>query len=82
MDVPTAGSVEIVNQLKVQALGAPGNLWITKEIFGPDHLATKISEDYRQFFPNLVYPEVAWKPESLCFELVDNFDASSCGYIR
>ncbi len=55
---------------------------ITKEVFGPDHLATKISEDYRQFFPNLVYPEVAWKPESLSFELVDNFDASSCGYIR
>jgi hypothetical protein len=55
---------------------------ITKEIFGPDHLATKISEDYRQFFPSLVYPEVAWSPKSLDFELVDDFDASSCGYIH
>jgi hypothetical protein len=55
---------------------------ITKELFGPDHLATKISEDYTQFFPSLVYPEVAWQPQSLDFELVDNFDNSSCGYIH
>jgi hypothetical protein len=55
---------------------------ITKELFGPDHLATKIAEDFKPFFPNLVYPEVAWQPESLDFELVDNFDNSSCGYIH
>ncbi len=55
---------------------------ITKEVFGPDHLATKISEDYTQFFPNLVYPEVAWSPKSLDFELVENFDKSSASYIH
>ncbi len=55
---------------------------ITKELFGPDHLATKIAEDYTQFFPSLVYPDVAWQPQSLDFELVDNFDASSVRYIH
>lgn len=55
---------------------------ITKELFGPDHLATKIAEDYTQFFPSLVYPELSWQPQSLNFELVDNFDASSVRYIH
>jgi hypothetical protein len=55
---------------------------ICKEILGPEHLATKISEDYSQFFPNLVYPDAAWTPENLNFELVDDFDRSSASYIR
>ncbi len=55
---------------------------ICKEVFGPEHLATKMSEDYSQFFPNLVYPDAAWTPRTLNVELVDEFDRSSASYIR
>lgn len=55
---------------------------ICKEVFGREHLATKMSEDYSQFFPNLVYPDAAWQPQNLDVELVDEFDKSSASYIR
>ena len=54
---------------------------ITKEIFGEKHLATQIASDTVKFFPNLVYPNIAWQPEQLDVELVEGFDRSSAGYI-
>jgi len=54
---------------------------ITVACFGEKHLATQIAADYSKFFPNLVYPDVAWMPEELKIELVGDFDRSSVGYI-
>lgn len=50
-------------------------------LFGKDHSATQIAADTARFFPNLVYPDIAWQPDSLHIELVDGFDRSSTGYI-
>ncbi|MFQ5976122.1 MAG: hypothetical protein ACE5J5_07405 [Candidatus Hydrothermarchaeales archaeon] len=55
---------------------------ITRDIFGPEHLATLISEDMSRFLPYLVYPASDWTPkEGLKVEMVPNFDRSSINYI-
>ena len=36
---------------------------ITKEYLGEDNIATKLSADIKQFFPNLVYPVQGWVPQ-------------------
>ncbi|MFQ6137120.1 MAG: hypothetical protein ACE5PM_08075, partial [Candidatus Hydrothermarchaeales archaeon] len=55
---------------------------ITRDIFGPEHLATLISEDMSRFLPYLVYPTPEWAPEEGLFvEMVPNFDRSSINYI-
>ena len=54
---------------------------ISREIFGEDHPATQIANDTRKFFPNLVYPNIAWQPENLDINLVDGFDRGSVCYI-
>ncbi len=35
---------------------------ITREYFGEENIATKLSADIKQFFPNLVYPIQGWIP--------------------
>lgn len=54
---------------------------ISSAVFGETHLAAQIAADTMKFFPNLVYPNVAWQPEHLDVELVEGFDRSSVGYI-
>jgi len=54
---------------------------ITKTLFGDDHPATLLAADVTRFFPNLVYPDMAWQPEDLRIELVLDFDRSSVTYI-
>jgi hypothetical protein len=54
---------------------------ISIELFGEDHPTTKIAKDTRKFFPHLVYPDMAWQPEDLQIELVEDFDRSSVNYI-
>jgi len=54
---------------------------ISDELFGQRHPATRIAKDTRRFFPNLVYPDLAWQPEGLDIELVEDFDRSSASYI-
>jgi hypothetical protein len=54
---------------------------ISMELFGEKHLTTQIARDTRRFFPNLVYPDMAWQPESLQIDLVEDFDRSSVNYI-
>lgn len=54
---------------------------ISKAMFGAKHLATQLASDNSRFFPNLVYPDVAWWPEDLEIELVEGFDRGSVGYI-
>lgn len=56
-------------------------LELSRKAFGEDHLTTQIARDYSTFFPNLVYPEVAWQPEELSLELVQDFDQSNARYI-
>lgn len=54
---------------------------ITESVFGPDHLATQIATDTLKFIPNLSYPNVAWQPQDIRIELVEDFDRSSVCYI-
>ena len=54
---------------------------ISHELFGDRHPVTEIAEDVSKFFPNLVYPDVAWQPEDLSIELVQGFDRGNTGYI-
>jgi hypothetical protein len=55
---------------------------ISKDIFGETHLATLLAQDTTRFFPNLVYPSAAWKPDNIKIELVEGFDSSSVNYIN
>jgi hypothetical protein len=54
---------------------------ITRQVFGEEHLATKIAKDTSLFFKNLVYPNAAWQPDDMKLELVDGFDRGSASYI-
>jgi len=54
---------------------------IAETLLGPDHLVTQISADFTKFFPNLVFPDVAWQPSGLTLEFVPNFDRGSVSYI-
>lgn len=54
---------------------------ISRNLFGEVHIVTQIAEDFTKFFPNLVYPEVAWQPEELQMELVQDFDKGNAKYI-
>jgi len=51
-----------------------------ESLFGPGHLVTRISEDFSQFFPNLVFPDAAWQPQELRLEFVPGFDRGSASY--
>lgn len=54
---------------------------ISRKRFGEEHVVTQIAMDVTKFFPNLVYPDVAWEPEDLNIELVEGFDRGNTGYI-
>ncbi len=56
-------------------------LEISRQIFGNDHLATRIAANTAHFFGNLVYPDAAWQPEDLKMDLVDGFDKGNTSYI-
>ena len=52
---------------------------ITKKYYGEKHVATKLSTDIKQFFPNLVYPIQGWLPpdETQTIKLIKGFDWSN-----
>jgi len=54
---------------------------ITRALFGETHVATQVAENPMRFFPSLVYPDLAWQPESLNLELVPDFDRGNTSYI-
>jgi hypothetical protein len=57
-------------------------LEISRESLGEDHPATRIAADISGFLKDLVYPEVAWKPDDERIEIVEGFDRSSVPYIN
>ena len=52
---------------------------ISRKHLGEDHIATKLSTDVKQFFPNLVYPVQGWLPpeKTPVIELIKGFDWSN-----
>lgn len=51
---------------------------ISAELFGKEHIVTKLAADLSRFIPKLVYPIYGWKPpEEYRLELVKGFDRSS-----
>lgn len=56
-------------------------LQISISLFGEEHIVTQIARGFEKFFPNLVYPDVAWQPQDLSLELVQGFDRGNASYI-
>lgn len=54
---------------------------IAGTLFGPNHLVTQVAADFTRFFPNLVFPDMAWQPRGLTLEFVPDFDRGSVSYI-
>ncbi|HII07221.1 MAG TPA: hypothetical protein HA349_07905 [Methanotrichaceae archaeon] len=54
----------------------------TRDSLGKDHPSTRMAADISGFLKDLVYPEVAWKPDNERIELVEGFDRSSVPYIN
>lgn len=52
---------------------------ITKKYYGDKHVASKLSTNIKQFFPNLVYPVQGWLPpnETQTIKLIKGFDWSN-----
>jgi hypothetical protein len=56
--------------------------YISKELFGENHIVTKMAEDIGKYIPRIVYPPIEWQPEEeLHIEMVEDFDRSSTEYI-
>lgn len=55
---------------------------ICRELFGEEHVATRMSLDMRHFFPKLTYGPEDYQPEeTIKIELIRDFDRSSTEYI-
>jgi hypothetical protein len=55
---------------------------VSRKIFGKNHVVTEMANDFKKFFPNIVFHNLGWEaPENLRIELVENFDNSNVGYI-
>jgi hypothetical protein len=54
---------------------------ITKAALGPEHLATKLAGNIKEYMPDFTYPDIAWKPKDMSIDIVENFDMSSVNYI-
>jgi len=51
---------------------------ISAELFGKEHVVTRLAADLSKFIPKLVYPIYGWRPsEDYRLELVKGFDRSS-----
>lgn len=51
---------------------------ISSELFGEDHVVTKLASDLSSFVPMLTYPDPTWMPpEDTGLQLVKGFDRSS-----
>lgn len=72
-------SIGILEEARTRAV----TYQISKELFGEDHLATKMAEDISKFLPNLTYPGVDYKPNAKDFKyhIVTDFDSSNKRYI-
>ena len=56
--------------------------FISRKLFGDNHLTTRIARDMREFIPELSYPVYGWYPPSrMDVEIVEGFDSSNVDYI-
>jgi len=57
--------------------------FITRKLFGEDHLATDLARGMGRYLENIVYPSRDWQPsQPFELELVDGFDRGSVNYIN
>ncbi len=64
-----------------EALTRKKALEISKDLFGPEHMATKMAENLWGYIPFVAYPVPQPMPHGLQIELVKGFDRSSVNYI-
>ncbi|HVL88078.1 MAG TPA: hypothetical protein VM681_08780 [Candidatus Thermoplasmatota archaeon] len=57
-------------------------LRVSQAVFGPEHVATRIAGNIEEFFPNLVFPDVTWRPEALHLEIDKSFGIGDASYIQ
>lgn len=56
--------------------------FISRRMFGEEHIVTKMSENFSRYFPNLTLPQIGWEPQSdFSIELIQGFDDSNISYI-
>lgn len=56
--------------------------FISRKLFGEDHLVTDFASDWTKYMQNLVYPHHGWQPsQPFRLELVDDFDRGNVNYI-
>jgi len=56
--------------------------FISRRMFGEEHIATKMSENFSRYFPNLMLPGMGWQPQSdFSIELIQGFDDYNINYI-
>jgi len=58
-------------------------LWISRELFGEDHVVTQMAKNITRFLPNLTYPTPGYIRDlkNVEIEMVNGFDRSSINYI-
>ncbi len=48
---------------------------INQKLFGENHPVTKMSFDFNKLLPQIIFPNVGWKPrQKMQIEIVDNFE--------
>lgn len=58
-------------------------LEISRAAFGDEHAVTRLAEDWRPFWDDLVYPAYGWQPPGgFDLEVVRGFDAAASPYIQ
>lgn len=57
-------------------------LEVSEATLGKDHVATRMAANITEFFPNIVFPDVAWRPEHLELEIDKSFGKSDTSYIQ
>jgi len=56
--------------------------FISRQLFGEDHVTTRISKNMSEFMPELTYPVYGWYPPNrFNVEIVEGFDHSNVSYI-
>jgi hypothetical protein len=55
---------------------------ISRELFGEDHIVTKIARNIEKYLPKVIYPSLDWKVDrEFQIEVVKDFDRSNIEYI-
>jgi len=70
-------SIGVLDELRTREL----TYAISAEVFGEEHIITKLAKDISKFLPNITYPGVEWHPKDFKVTLIEGFDQGNTRYI-